>query len=69
MKRDFHSNKDKLMYLLMREIGSRLLKPQRLIDLTTEEEKQRAHLSWRMYDYCLYLVCFAPLDELGKYVL
>jgi len=57
MKRSFLKNKDKLMYMLMREIGSKLLKPQRLIHLTTEEEKQRAHLSWRMYDYSLYLVC------------
>ena len=45
----------KLMYMLMREISSRLLKPQRLIRLTTEEGKQRAHSSWIMYDYCLYL--------------
>ena len=53
----------------MRELNCRLLKPQRLIHLTTEEEMRRAHLSWRMHDYCLYLVCFAPLEELGKYVL
>ena len=58
-----------LLYLLMRHVGSKLLKPQRLIHLSTEEEKKRAHLSWRMYDYSLYLVCFAPLEELGKHVL
>ena len=69
MRRNFTKNKDKLMYLLMREIGSRLLKPQRPIHLTTEEEKQRAHLSWRVYDYALYLVSFASLEELCKYVL
>ena len=59
----------KLMYLLMRNIGSRLLKPQRLIHLATEEERARAHLSWQMYDYNLYLISFAPLEELGKIVL
>ena len=69
MKRNFHRNNDKLLYLLMRGICSRLLKLQHLIHLATEEEKQRAHLSWRMYDFSLYLVCFAPREELGEFVL
>ena len=62
-------NKAKLLSLLYRVIGCKLLKPQRLIALSLEEEKARAWLSWRMYDYALYLVCFAPLEELGEYVL
>jgi len=69
LERRFEANKMKLMYLLMREIGSRLLKPQRLIHLSTEEEKARAHLSWQMYDYSLYLISFAPIEELAQYVL
>ena len=46
-------NKEKLTVLLHRTIGCKLLKPQRLIALSLEEEKARAWLSWRMYDYCL----------------
>ena len=69
MARRYEDNKYKLQVMLMREIGSRLLKPQRLIHLSSEEECRRAHLSWRMHDYVLYLVCFAPLEELGEYVI
>ena len=57
-------DKDKLMYLRMREIGSRHTMPQRLIHLANAEEKQSAHLNWRLSDYCLYLVCFELFAEL-----
>jgi len=68
LERRFEANKMKLLYLLMRYLSARLLKPQRLSHLSTQEEKARAQLSWRMNDYTLYLVCFAPLEELRLFV-
>ncbi len=54
---------------MARLFSARLLKPQRLISLSLDEERRRCHESWHMFDCALQLACFSPLPELGEHVL
>ncbi len=51
---------------MVRLFGARLLKPQRLISLSLDEDRLRCHVSWHMMDCALQLACFRPLNELGE---
>ena len=53
---------------IMRFAGARLLKPQRLVSLTADEEKRRAQATWRAFDAKIHAVSFgdeATLSENG----
>ena len=45
LERRLDASKTKLLYLLMRYLSARLLKPQRLIRLSTQEEKACGQMS------------------------
>ena len=49
--------------------GMRLLKPQRLVNLSPVEEQVRCELTWQMYDERLWQVAFAGIAELQELVL
>ena len=53
---------------LLRFMNARLMKPQRLVSLTFEEEERRALRGWWRFDWKLNLACFRPLEELGALV-
>jgi hypothetical protein len=59
---------DETKKALMRHSGCRLLKPQRLINLTLAQEQARAHGTWRAWDKMLYQAAFADAAELSKSV-
>ena len=46
----------------------RLLKLQRLIHLSLEQEKQRLLETWRYWGYVLQLAAFQPVEELAHHV-
>jgi hypothetical protein len=46
----------------------RLLKPQRLIHLSLEQECKRLCESWQFWDHTMWLACFADEKELGTHV-
>ncbi len=49
-------------------VGGRLLKPQRLVNLTLEEEKHRTLATWQDFDFKMYMMCFGPLEWLEPHV-
>ena len=53
---------------LLNFMNARLMKPQRLVSLTYEEEERRALRGWWRFDWKLNLACFRPLEELDKLV-
>ena len=54
---------------MIHHFNARLLKPQRLVSLTSEEEEERRCLrSWHRFDWKLKLACFRPLGELAELV-
>ena len=53
---------------LLRFMNARLMKPQRLVSLTFEEEERRALRGWWRFDWKLNLACFRPLEELSALV-
>ena len=53
---------------LVKYCGLRLLKPQRLVNLSPKEELVRCHLTWQMLDEKLWQVAFAGDEELQEMV-
>ena len=52
---------------LMFFAGCKFLKPQRLINLTEEEEEARCHVTWQEFDRCLWLAgCGDAADLAGE---
>ncbi len=49
-------------------LGARFLKPQRLVNLTIDEEKHRAICTWQGFDLRLWQVAFGTEEDLGSYV-
>ena len=49
-------------------VGARLLKPQRMLSLTLDEEMHRVFETWKDWDWKLYMVCFGPMSWLEKQV-
>ena len=54
---------------LLRALNAVVRKPQRMINLSLDEECQRVLDSWHFYDWVLWLACFASEEELGKHVM
>ena len=48
---------------------AKLLKPQRLVPLTLNEEKHRAQCGWAQFDRMLWLSCFGSKEQLKPHVL
>ena len=61
-------NKQNRTQRLMQFIGCRLCKPQRLVDLSKEEEMHRLHQTWKLMDERLSLAAFGTEDELSAHV-
>ena len=55
-------------YRLSHVVGGRLLKPQRLLTLTLDEEKKRVFESWKDWDRKQWEMCFGALSWLEKHV-
>ena len=55
-------------YKLSSVCGARLLKPQRLLTLTLDEEKKRVFESWKDWDRKQWEMCFGDLSWLEKHV-
>ena len=55
-------------YRLSSVCGARLLKPQRLLTLTLDEEKKRVFESWKDWDRKQWEMCFGDLSWLEKHV-
>ena len=53
---------------LLKFCGARLLKPQRFVNLTLEEEKARAHVTWMSYDKLMDLAAFGTPEELSEVI-
>ena len=64
----FVKNRQNRTLRLMRFIGCRLCKPQRLVDLSKDEEMHRLHQTWKLIDERLSLVAFGTEDELSGHV-
>ena len=47
----------------------RLLKPQRQLKLTVEEEALRCKLTWQQYDWKMWQICFGDMETLKTLVL
>ena len=62
-------NSEYTLNQMLSYFNARLLKPQRLVSLTYEEEERRALRSWHRFDYKLNLACFRPLEELAEVVM
>ena len=45
-------------------VGSRLLKPQRLMNLSLNEEEHRALMCWRDVDFRRFNMCLGPIQWL-----
>ena len=61
-------NEEATLEQLLRFMNARLMKPQRLVSLTFEEEERRALRGWWRFDWKLNVACFRPLEELGALV-
>ena len=53
---------------MQKYLKASLLKPQRLISLTTTQERARAETSWKLWDLSLWLLAFGTEDELMAFV-
>ena len=53
---------------ILDHLNARLLKPQRLVSLSYEEEERRRLRTWWRFDEKLHLACFKPLEELAEWV-
>ena len=61
-------NKQSRTKRLMSFIGCRMCKPQRLVDLSKEEEMHRLHQTWKLIDERLSLGAFGHKQELSAHV-
>ena len=53
---------------LLKFCGARLLKPQRFVNLTLEEEKARCHVTWMSYDKLMDLAAFGTPEQLSEVI-
>ena len=49
-------------------VGARLLKPQRLLNLSLNEERNRVFETWKDWDFKMYMICFGPIEWLAQHV-
>ena len=49
-------------------VGARLLKPQRLLTLSLDEERNRVFETWKDYDFKMHMMCFGPIEWLQQHV-
>ena len=63
-ERNIEYTKDFLCMVL----GAKLLKPQRLVSLSVEEEERRCHLSWQFFDNVMRIAAFGSREELAEMV-
>ena len=56
-------NREKFAGVLQKYCGARFWKPQRIVQLTMDEEAQRAEQIWRSYDSALHAVAFGNDKE------
>ena len=52
---------------ILRALDAVVRKPQRLINLSLDEECQRVLDSWPFFDWLVWLASFASLEKLGKH--
>jgi len=60
---------EKTVLQMQRLFKARLLKPNRLIALTMDQEKRKVLEGWWAWDYLQWLAAFAPLELLGEHVI
>ena len=53
---------------IMSFMKARLLKPQRLVDISKDEERRRLEQTWKLMDERLHLCAFATEEQLSKHV-
>ena len=49
-------------------LQARLLKPQRLVDISTQEERRRLEQTWKLMDERLHLCAFGTAEQLRTHV-
>ena len=62
------ANRRFLSNQLQRFLGAKFLKPQRVMNLTSKEERHRAEATWMAYDRAMWTMGFAPVEELSELV-
>ena len=53
---------------MLNHFNARLMKPQRFVSLSFEEEERRCCRTWWRFDEKLHLACFKEIAELGAWV-
>ncbi len=53
---------------LCKVLGAKLIKPQRLVSVSVEEEERRCHLSWQFFDNVMRIAAFGSREELAEMV-
>ena len=54
---------------LVHELGAKLLKPQRLVSLSLQEERRRVECSWQAFDFRVHRAAFGDLSFLEQSVM
>ena len=62
------ANRRFLSNQLQRFLGAKFLKPQRVMNLSSKEERHRAEATWMAYDRAMWTMAFAPVEELSELV-
>ena len=52
----------------LNHVNARLMKPQRMVSLSFEEEERRCCRTWWRFDEKLHLACFKKIEELAEWV-
>ena len=66
-KRDAH-NREKSADQMQRLFNARLLKPQRLVSMTTEQEAQKIYDTWHHHDAIQQIAAFGTPEELSVFI-
>ena len=53
---------------MLNHFNARLMKPQRMVSLSFEEEERRCCRTWWRFDEKLHLACFKKIEELAEWV-
>ena len=53
---------------LMAKTGARFLRPHQVSMLSDIEEQVRAQLTWQSYDFAVWLLAFAPEEQLSTFI-
>ena len=62
------STRDYWARRLKHVVGARLLKPQRLLNLSLSEEMHRIFQTWKDWDFKMHMICFGSIEWLAQHV-